>query len=191
MKIYLAGKITGDPNYREKFAKAEKILASQGHSVMNPACLSEYKEFSWDDYMTVASAMQQVCDATVLLPDWKDSRGARTELKTAESLEQKIFWGVAIEHEFILAPNKGLSMDKLSTDSIDNLRKISLELRKQRMRCSRRCGAWDYINRDCYIFGCNHPAPSRCEYYLGCELARRQNGLQKEKENENEVFACV
>ena len=37
MKIYIAGKITGDPNYREKFEKAEKFLAGQGHSVMNPA----------------------------------------------------------------------------------------------------------------------------------------------------------
>lgn len=183
MKMYIAGKITGDPNYREKFAKAEKLLASQGHSVMNPACLSDDKDFCWDDYMTIAASMQKICDATVLLPDWQESRGARIELKTAKSLGQKIFWGVAIEHEFILAPNKGLSMDKLSTDSIDNLRKISLELRKQRMRCSRRCGAWDYINRDCYIFGCNHPAPSRCEYYLGCELARRQNGLQADPED--------
>lgn len=27
MKVYLAGKITGDPNYREKFAEAAKKLA--------------------------------------------------------------------------------------------------------------------------------------------------------------------
>ena len=26
MKVYLAGKITGDPNYREKFAEAAKKL---------------------------------------------------------------------------------------------------------------------------------------------------------------------
>lgn len=76
-------------------------------------------------------------------------------------------------------------------DRLEKLKEISNELRKQRMRCSQCCGAWDYIDRDCYIFGNTHPAPSRCEYYLGWELDRRQNGLQKEKENENEVFACV
>lgn len=91
MKIYIAGKITGDPNYREKFTEVAEELRQRGDSVMNPACLSEDKEFSWDDYMAVASAMQQVCDATVLLPDWQDSKGARIELKTAENLGHKIY----------------------------------------------------------------------------------------------------
>lgn len=103
MKIYLAGKITGDPNYREKFAEVAEDLRRRGDSVMNPACLSEDKEFSWDDYMAVASAMQQVCDATVLLPDWKDSRGARTELKTAESLGHKIYlWGTKTTEDLLI-----------------------------------------------------------------------------------------
>ena len=77
MKIYIAGKITGDPNYREKFTEVAKELRQRGDSVMNPACLSEDKEFC--------------CDATVLLPDWQDSRGARIELQTAESLGHKIY----------------------------------------------------------------------------------------------------
>lgn len=91
MKIYIAGKITGDKNYREKFTEVAEELRQRGDSVMNPACLSEDKEFSWDDYMAVASAMQQVCDATVLLPDWQDSKGARIELRTAEQLGHKIY----------------------------------------------------------------------------------------------------
>ena len=33
MKIYIAGKITGDKNYKEKFDTVEKLLASKGHSV--------------------------------------------------------------------------------------------------------------------------------------------------------------
>lgn len=91
MKIYIAGKITGDPNYREKFTEVAKELRQRGDSVMNPACLSEDKEFCWDDYMAITTAMQQVCDATVLLPDWQDSRGARIELQTAERLGHKIY----------------------------------------------------------------------------------------------------
>ena len=42
MKIYIAGKITGDKNYKEKFDAVEKLLASQGYSVMNPARLGNY-----------------------------------------------------------------------------------------------------------------------------------------------------
>ena len=86
MKIYIAGKITGDKNYREKFEKVASSLREHGFSVMNPACLSEDKEFCWDDYMAISSAMQKTCDATVLLPDWQDSKGARIELQTAERL---------------------------------------------------------------------------------------------------------
>lgn len=37
MKIYIAGMITGDKNYKSKFKRAEKLLRSLGHSVMNPA----------------------------------------------------------------------------------------------------------------------------------------------------------
>ena len=45
MKIYIAGKITGDKNYKEKFDTVEKLLASKGHSVMNPAQLGNYYRF--------------------------------------------------------------------------------------------------------------------------------------------------
>lgn len=37
MKIYIAGKITGDPDYRAKFADAQRQIEAQGHIVLNPA----------------------------------------------------------------------------------------------------------------------------------------------------------
>lgn len=106
MKIYIAGKIAGDPNYREKFENVEKLLAGQGHSVMNPARLGSYPGFSWEEYMGVSSSMQRVCDAAVFLPDWQESRGAKLEMKTAESLGQKIFLLFSVDDGFILAPYK-------------------------------------------------------------------------------------
>ena len=36
-KIYLSGKISGDPDFKEKFALKEKELTEQGHLVFNPA----------------------------------------------------------------------------------------------------------------------------------------------------------
>lgn len=44
MKIYIAGKITGDPDYRAKFADAQRQIEAQGHIVLNPATLPEGME---------------------------------------------------------------------------------------------------------------------------------------------------
>ncbi len=41
MKVYIAGKISGDPKYREKFAAEQELLEGQGHIVLNPAELPE------------------------------------------------------------------------------------------------------------------------------------------------------
>ena len=87
MKIYIAGKISGDKNYKKKFKKAERALKKKGHSVMNPAWLVEYKAFSWIDYMIVSEAMQRRCEAVYFLPDWSQSKGAIIELKRAIASE--------------------------------------------------------------------------------------------------------
>lgn len=76
-KVYIAGKITGDPNYREKFAEAEKELKRRGYLVMNPAVLPE--GFEWNEYMQITKAMLGVCDTIYLLHDWKESEGAIKE----------------------------------------------------------------------------------------------------------------
>ena len=77
MKVYIAGKITGDCDYREKFERAEQELARQGHVVLNPAVLPE--GMSAADYMRICFAMIDVADRVVLLPDWQSSPGARLE----------------------------------------------------------------------------------------------------------------
>jgi hypothetical protein len=80
-KVYIAGKITGDPNYREKFNKAEEELKAEGYIVMNPAILPE--GFTWSDYMRITEAMLEACDIVYMLEDWKDSQGAQVEHKKA------------------------------------------------------------------------------------------------------------
>ena len=44
MKIYIAGKITGDRKYRAKFREAAKAMEALGHVVLNPATLPDYQE---------------------------------------------------------------------------------------------------------------------------------------------------
>ena len=87
MKIYIAGKITGDPAYRDKFAAAEIQLGGQGHVVLNPAELPE--GMAQADYMRICFAMIDVADAVVFLPDAKESAGARLEMAYCEYIEKE------------------------------------------------------------------------------------------------------
>ena len=90
MKVYLAGKITGDPNYREKFAAAAKKLEERaGVTVISPAVTPERLKKA--DYMRICFAMIDVADEvwmmqnaiySILSPEgfasilWKDGKRA-------------------------------------------------------------------------------------------------------------------
>ena len=77
MKIYIAGKITGDPYYKAKFARAAADIAAAGHTPINPAMQPE--GMSNADYMRVIFAQLDSADAVAFLPDWEFSKGARIE----------------------------------------------------------------------------------------------------------------
>ena len=78
IKTYIAGKITGDPNYREKFAGAAKCVADRGNIPLNPAELPT--GMATADYMRICLAMIDICDFAYFLPGWEDSPGAQLEL---------------------------------------------------------------------------------------------------------------
>ena len=77
MKVYIAGKITGNENYREKFAKAQSELEKDGHTVLNPAVLPE--GLMKGEYMRICFEMIDIADVVVFLPGWQDSEGAMLE----------------------------------------------------------------------------------------------------------------
>lgn len=87
-RVYIAGKITGDPLYRQKFAEAERMLKALGYIVLNPALHPDGMEPQ--DYMHVDLAMIDVADAVYFLWDWPDSEGARLELAYAGYFKKQI-----------------------------------------------------------------------------------------------------
>ena len=65
MKIYIAGKITGDKKYRAKFREAAKAMEALGYVVLNPAILPAGLEER--DYMRITLVMLEAADLAVFL----------------------------------------------------------------------------------------------------------------------------
>ena len=90
--VYLAGKITGDPGYKEKFKKAEDyFLARDGFVPLNPAVLPA-EGFEYAAYVRMSMAMLRECDAACFLPGWEDSPGARDEYDLAKMMRKEILF---------------------------------------------------------------------------------------------------
>lgn len=81
MKFYIAGKINGLKNYKERFKEVEEKLIKEGHICMNPAILPE--GFQYEAYMPICTSMIDQCDAIYMLSNWEDSRGAKVEREYA------------------------------------------------------------------------------------------------------------
>ena len=93
-KIYIAGKIAGEPKYKDPFAAEADKQREAGHIVLNQAELPE--GMSPADYMRICLAMIDAADKVVLLPNYQQSPGARLEReycqytgKPVECLEQE------------------------------------------------------------------------------------------------------
>lgn len=86
MKAYIAGKITGDPDFREKFQKTAELLQAEGFTVLNPARLPD--GMSPGDYMRICFAMIDVADWVFFLQDFRNSNGARLEYDYCQYTEK-------------------------------------------------------------------------------------------------------
>lgn len=87
MKVYIAGKITGNENYKAEFAEAEEKLRELGHIPLNPAVLPEGLEKA--DYMRICLAMLDSADAIASLLSWTRSDGAAIEMSLARYTDKK------------------------------------------------------------------------------------------------------
>ena len=78
-KIYIAGKITGDPDYKAKFEAAENFYKKKGYTVLTPTWMPIGMQPA--DYMRICFAMIDTADVVAFLPDYETSPGAQLELQ--------------------------------------------------------------------------------------------------------------
>ena len=87
MKIYIAGPMTGRPQFNyPAFHQAAALLRAAGHVVINPAENPAPECGSWLGYMRMSVAQVASVDCLVMLPGWPFSKGARIEFILAKLL---------------------------------------------------------------------------------------------------------
>lgn len=92
MKLYIAGPMTGLPEYNfPAFHAAAAHLRGMGHEVVNPAELPAPDDPTWPNYMRGALRAMLTCEAVVLLPGWPRSNGARLERMVADRLGMPVY----------------------------------------------------------------------------------------------------
>lgn len=87
-KVYIAGPITGVPDYRLKFAAAAAEFRRKDDIVFNPATMPAGLPF--EAYMPICYAMMDACDTVFFLAGWQRSRGANLEMEYATAKNMKI-----------------------------------------------------------------------------------------------------
>lgn len=82
--IYVAGPMTGVSDYNfPAFDEAEIRLFNLGWAVQNPTINGSSTDKPYEYYIRHALNQVLLCDAIALLPGWRNSTGAQTELYVA------------------------------------------------------------------------------------------------------------
>lgn len=88
-KIYIAGPMSGLPNFnRDAFNAEAHRLLGLGHVALNPAILPDGLE--QHEYIAICIEMVKMADQLVMLPGWERSAGARAEHSLAIKLGKAI-----------------------------------------------------------------------------------------------------
>lgn len=88
MKIYIAGRTTGNPHYKAQFKATQTMLQEAGHTVLNPAELPEGIKPA--DYMRICFAMLETADVVFFQRGWEVSKGAKLEYDYARYIGKDV-----------------------------------------------------------------------------------------------------
>ena len=91
MTIFISGKITGDENYKEKFKKAKDNIRKfyPEAAIISPTDI-ELFNMTYIDCLDVTLKLLEKSDIIYMLPDWRNSHGAKKEYNMARRLNKEI-----------------------------------------------------------------------------------------------------
>jgi len=92
--IYISGRISNEPNYKEHFNRIEKIIKEigDGENVFNPSSIDLGTGATWADYLRIDIKVLLECSTIVMLEGWEGSRGALLEWNIARAMDMKIIY---------------------------------------------------------------------------------------------------
>lgn len=92
--IYLSGRISGllRSDVEKLFSEAERHYLEQGYKVLSPLRNGLTPDHSWYEHMAQDLLILQEAHAIAMLPNWKESHGARLELAFAKLLNIEIHY---------------------------------------------------------------------------------------------------
>lgn len=91
MTVYISGRIRGEKDYKEKFARAEKTLEKNGFMVVNPARMN-YSGLSREQMLEIDLEFLKLCDYIYMLNGWEESCGACMEYGYARAAGKKVYF---------------------------------------------------------------------------------------------------
>jgi hypothetical protein len=75
VKVFISGKMTGEPDYnRPLFNLVAEQITRNGDVALNPAIFPD--GLTYQEYMTLSTSMLKIADEMIQLPKWQHSRGA-------------------------------------------------------------------------------------------------------------------
>jgi len=103
MKIYIAGKITGEPleQCKAKFAEAENRLRNAGANPVNPFKLGIPDHFTREQALPYCFKALRYCSAIFILNDSINSLGSKHEIEEAKLLQLDVFYEVTNDYDRI------------------------------------------------------------------------------------------
>ncbi|WP_257605327.1 DUF4406 domain-containing protein [Pseudomonas sp. UMAB-40] len=118
MRVYIAGPMTGIPEYNFPAfnAMAEKLRGAGWH-VENPADHGHVVGAEWADYLRYDIGRLATCEVVMLLPGWTSSRGARLEVSIARELGIGLMYADGAEYK---PTSKPLAADEIPDFSPGN-----------------------------------------------------------------------